>query len=635
MAADNNLRVTIQRGRAEVSWRRISGETRLAPAIVFDTNVGKAARLAQDMKWYHDSYLKNSLCSAKQKKARHVRRHMRKWGQTLFEVLFFDAKSREAFIFFNECVRDGLDTCEFVVASDDPSVLDLPWELICSPDQKFFASHLYGLYRTLNSCPIFAPLPCPQRKSLHILLIIARPVNHPDFRAAGKPILEIIRPLRIMGRVTLKVLRPPTFDNLVRELNEKKGYYNVVHFNGHGENGKLVFECPTGKKDQVSPARIGRSLYNCRVPVFFLDACESGYFITESIFQTLQTSAVNSPSSVPTELLRVGTAAVVAMSFEILVESAKIFMMTVYEELLRGKVVSAAVASGRKLLLSNPFRGGQRRDFEDWMVPVLYQEWNYAHVPFILGPKSATNIQIAMGVVSESRAEKMKLIGIPEASCFEFIGREDEILKLERSFQQRNIILMRGDEGVGKTELCYEWARWLVHTSGRKEVFYVSFKAGQGLRLVLKQIGKTVMDHQFAVLEFEIQRRLVLKYLRRHPCLLIWDNFERVTKCPAEKVKCQHHKKVEELSRFVKKLERGQTWVLVSSRQDERQLECTSQSMVLKCFAESHAQEFAKEVWRQIGMPGLQLKISRLVEMADGNPRRILRKISKGIKAYH
>jgi MoxR-like ATPase len=66
-------------------------------------------------------------------------------------------------------------------------------------------------------------------------------------------------------------------------------------------------------------------------------------------------------------------------------------------------------------------------------------------------------------------------VGFPEEGAYGFIGRDYDILRLERAFRQNNIVLLQGMAGVGKTELACGFARWLEADSGTywQDVLYV------------------------------------------------------------------------------------------------------------------------------------------------------------------
>jgi len=294
-------------------------------------------------------------------------------------------RSSKAWDFFQEATREGLDKCEVNICSDAPAVLNLPWELLYSPDYQFLAPSLFGMYRSLSGYAVRAEMGQMPQDKLNILLVIARPYGERDIslKTIARPMLEALKPLRERGRVNLKVLRPPSFEQFERELNAHKGFYHIVHFDGHGNfdpdsvgfqhsfgnagQGLLVFENADGSPQTVTAKQIAQSLNDCRVPIFVLNACKSAQ------------EGGGSFSSVATRLVALGAKGVVAMAYSVYAEAAKHFIGRFYEQLVEGADVSSAVASARRQVLNQRLRPSPKGNLplSDWMVPVLYQQETY------------------------------------------------------------------------------------------------------------------------------------------------------------------------------------------------------------------------------------------------------------------
>src|SRR5207244_2136463 len=151
-----------------------------------------------------------------------------------------------------------------------------------------------------------------------------------------------------------------------------------VHFDGHGVYdrrhglGTLCFEDPQDEEklearrsELIDAKEIARTVLQHRIPLFFLEACQSS-------------QADEDPSaSVAGSLLENGVASVAAMSHSVLVETASRFIAEFYKELLGGKRVGQAMLAGQRALKADTRRGktfsGELR-LEDWFVPVLFQK---------------------------------------------------------------------------------------------------------------------------------------------------------------------------------------------------------------------------------------------------------------------
>ncbi len=146
-------------------------------------------------------------------------------------------------------------------------------------------------------------------------MIICRPGGSESdvpFQSVARPLLELFREHR--DRIRLDILRPPTFEQLARVLNDKPNFYHVLHFDGHGAfpqgagtHGLLLFEGEDDEARKVTGAELGGLLAGKGVPVVLLNACQSGMTHPESIYP-----------SVGNELLKAGTRGVVAMAYSVI-----------------------------------------------------------------------------------------------------------------------------------------------------------------------------------------------------------------------------------------------------------------------------------------------------------------------------
>jgi hypothetical protein len=619
--AKNRLVITHESNRIRLSWQRGQEALRFAPSVPFQHPFDEEA--LADLRWYLEEFLRFPYGIFPDKAQKIIEPKLQAWGEQLFELVFRSSeKARE---FFYEATREGLNQCELSITSDDPIVLNLPWELLYSPDDQFLALSLEGMYRTLSNYKVGAEIRKKRQKKLNILLVIARPRGEGDigFQTIARPMLEALKPIR--EYVNLKVLRPPSFGEFERELNNNKGFYHIVHFDGHGEfdpnsvgfqhsfggarQGLLVFENPDGSPQFVTAAQIAQNLNDCGVPIFVLNACNSAQ------------EGNGSFSSVATRLVALGSKGVVAMAYSVYAVGAKHFIGRLYEQLVRGESLSHAVAAGRREMLNQRLRPSPKGDLQlqDWLVPVLYQQETYK--PFTsLTRKSDRQPKIDDFL----KPSITQLVELPEEGQYGFIGRDYDILRLERAFRQNNIVLLEGMGGVGKTELVCGFARWLDETQGRSGlIFFTSFAQGAGLSKVVNQVGRAVWgEERFSQYSTEEQSTVVLQYLKNTPCLLIWDNFEPVAGFPDGNESLLSQDEQENLKSFLRGLRGGQSWVLITSRREERWLECGYKLLNLKGLDNKDAEEFAAKVLRTVGVDRAKLppEYLELLKLLGGNP---------------
>ncbi len=618
--AKNCLRITHQEQTIQLSWQRGQAAPRFAHPVAFEHPFDKQA--LRDLRWYLEEYLRFPY-GIFPDEATKIEQKLQVWGEELFELVFRgNEKTRE---FFQAATYDGLDNCELVITSDDSAILNLPWELLYSPvDALFLAPSLAGMSRSLSNYAVRAEMPILPQDKINILLVIARPYGEQDIalKTIARPLLDSISEIR--HQVNIKVLRPPSFDQLEQELSDNKGFYHIVHFDGHGDfdpnsqgfhhtlgglgQGVLLFEALDGSPQVVTAAQIAQNLADCGVPIFILNACKSAQEGEDQF------------SSVATRLVSLRTKGVVAMAYSVYAVAAKHFMGGLYRELVKGKNLSLAVTAGRKEALNQAQRPSPKGDkpLRDWLVPVLYQQESYA--PFI--PDNSAEVPSIDEILEEETVTQ--LVEFPEEGAWGFIGRDYDILRLERAFRQNNIVLLQGMGGVGKTELSCGFARWLEETQGRTgKMFFVSFEHGSTLGKVINQVGREVWgDEEFSKHSTEKQQAAVLQHLKTKSCLLIWDNFEAVNGFPTGNEPLLIGEQRNELKQFLKKLRGGKTWVLITSRREELWLDCGYRLLDLHGLQEEEAEELAAKILQTAGVDKRKLseEYLELLKLLGGHP---------------
>jgi tetratricopeptide (TPR) repeat protein len=588
----------------------------------------------EELRWYLEDYL--TYPYGFEFRARKVEDKMTQWGESLFNTVFIKSQEDpDPRGMYQEAVREGLKNCELCISSDNPSFLNIPWELIRdpTPGRGYLAPLLGGLYRQRVSHRIEAyKSPYSDDQLFRILLVIARPKGEGDipYGTVSRPLIEALRPLG--PRIKLEVLRPPTFEALVEKLNDKPGYYNLVHFDGHGsfergdpngssmkygimENcGCLVFEKEDGCHF-VNSKDLGQALANAKVPLFVLNACQSAVEGENEAF-----------SSVASQLIAVGAKGVVAMGYSVYASAATQFIQKFYENLIKGKSLSEVVAAGRLNLYSNAFRDSVvgKMEFRDWMVPTLYQqEQNYIPLPSGISSTNPPNLDPETQDLRQGAEE-----ACPEGR-FGFIGRDYDILRIERELTDDNKpwVLLSGMGGAGKTELAYGFARWYAETGGCDGgVFETSFKS----KADFGQIVGSIVGHatDFSKYTSEEQLPILVRHLRENPCLLIWDNFESVSGYPQGSEPIATADELALLSRFLKSLRGGKSRVIITTRKEnENWLGIAPGFVHISGLNYRDRAELAKIILSTIGKKPEDFRHDRnygeLLKLLNGHPRSL------------
>ncbi|MCD6214744.1 MAG: tetratricopeptide repeat protein, partial [Candidatus Desulfofervidus sp.] len=249
----------------------------------------------------------------------------------------------------------------------------------------------------------------------------------------------------------------------------------------------------------------------------------------------------------------------------------------------------------------------------DWMVPVLYQqEYSVVPIPEEIGE-------------SEGGIEFAKVKDKCPEGRYRFIGRDSDILRIERALRDSSCVLITGMSGIGKTELAYGFARWFAETGGCPGgVFVSSFKGGGNIGKVLGDILGYATD--WSRYTEEEQKKEAIKYLREHPCLIIWDNFETVSGYPegAEPLSTEEDRR--KLAEFLQALRGGKTHVLITTRKPEERWLGVAYSLIeLKGLAYRDAVLLANRILQTVGRKSEDFKddenYPELLRLLHGHPR--------------
>ena len=429
-------------------------------------------------------------------------------------------------------------------------LLAQPWELLHDGDPEGvnaggFLLHAARAVRVRRRLPNRTRQSVtPAQPPIRILLLSPRPektaeggsVGYIDHRGSALPLVQAVENLGDLARLT--VLHPPTLPALEAELRRARtagAAYHVLHFDGHGVYdrqkglGALIFESPQDqtllderRSDLVHADRMAAVIRQHAIPLVFLEAC-----------QTAQSE--DDLRSVATRLLEEGVSSVVAMSYSVLVESARRFVQAFYATLAQGQPVGGAMQSGQTALAVDSYRldvmGAGSLHMQDWFVPVLYQD--------VADPRLFTRLLPAAAQRLQARQAALRLGDLPQTPPQSFVGRSHELLSLERLLAQEQYAVVRGSGGAGKSTLAVEAARWLVRSGRFRRAAFVSLEEWQDDRAVLDVLAHQLLPDgdkysvaQFPTLDAALQP--VERALRDDPTLIVIDNVESVLAAPTD-----------------------------------------------------------------------------------------------------
>jgi len=304
---------------------------------------------------------------------------------------------------------------------------------------------------------------------------------------------------------------------------------------------------------------------------------------------------VRALGSLAQEVVDAGVAGVVAMRYNVYVETAAKFMADLYCPLAQGQSLGEVVSFARKQLADDPMRtiAYEPRALQDWQVPVAFEA-----APVALFPKrpKPTPLVITLGNADSSQlaepcrrtlevrlritlgnADSSQLAGLPSRPDAGFFGRDETLLALDRAFDGQSIVLLHAYAGSGKTTTAAEFARWYKLTGGvTGSVLFTSFEQYRPLSRVLDQVGQAfggMLEQtgvQWLALSEAGRRAVALDVLRQVPVLWIWDNIEPVAGFPFGTPSAWTGDEQRELVAFLRDARDTKAKFLLTSRRDER-----------------------------------------------------------------
>lgn len=457
-------------------------------------------------------------------------------------------------------------------------------------------------------------------------MVTARPNEDSDvgYRTISRPLVELIDNSNLP--VNIELLRPATYEALCKHLEEKRsGYYHIIHFDTHGallsyENIQqkiktnrflfqrgygledleeypgvktfLIFEGATkGKAIPVEASELANLLTNQNIPVCILNACQSGKQIRgqgdgetrETRGQGDEEEAKNQEiireTSLGSRLMAAGMQMVVAMGYSVTVSAAKLMMQQLYQHLFEEKEITTAIRLGRKELFNIKQRQAYFNytiDLEDWLLPVTYYNRPVDLNLRNFEPKEEEKYWESIG--SQYRAPS------PE---YGFIGRDLEILKIEKKLLEHNILLLQGMGGTGKTTLLNYLREWWQRTNFAVDLFYFGYdEKAWTLEQILFEIGKQVYRRfeqaNFQTMNQAAQVQKLAKTLRTQNYVLMLDNLESVTGQQLAIQNTLTESEQKKIREFLNNLVGGKTKVVLGSRGGEEWLQNTFKNNIYR-----------------------------------------------------
>ncbi|MFK7891894.1 MAG: CHAT domain-containing protein [Granulosicoccus sp.] len=350
--------------------------------------------------------------------------------------------------------KAGLQSLPVIIESDEPAVLELPWEALHHPEHGFIAREPgFTLSRYIPS--LHTELPALPEGPLRILLFSSLPDNLDensrlqveDEQAA---VQEALAPFEQDGLIRLEMPDDGRFNEFKRLISDFRPH--LVYLSGHGQFsfrpesnkwlGSFLFEDAWGRSVAVEEDVLAQCLHYAELQVVVLSACKSG-----------KSRANNLSHGLSYCLHQRGIPHVIGMRESLFDQAGIQFAHHFFAAIVRQDRLDVALQKARAAI-TRPLNVGVRREIENplaselsfgqWCLPMLLSQsperalvdWHFTPTPRL--PANALN-------------QTLGQISLPTR----FFGRRYELRQLANQLRQRDLqaLLITGAGGMGKTAM--------------------------------------------------------------------------------------------------------------------------------------------------------------------------------------
>src|ERR1035441_9606078 len=189
----------------------------------------------EELRWYMEDYLTRAE-SVQHVQVEQVEQWMKRRGGERYTT-FLAANMGTQAIWF--AVREQLADLRVEITTGIAEAASIPWELMRDPQSDSAIALRVQSFVRVQSNPnlSFVPVPPADERRVRLLYIVCRPGgrNDVELRAVANRLLQDLG--EDLARFDITALRPPTFEQLQKELTNAKAAgrpYHIVHFDGHG-----------------------------------------------------------------------------------------------------------------------------------------------------------------------------------------------------------------------------------------------------------------------------------------------------------------------------------------------------------------------------------------------------------------
>ena len=220
---------------------------------------------------------------------------------------------------------------------------------------------------------------------------------------------------------------------------------------------------------------------------------------------------------------RHGITNILAMSYKFLSSAAAPFFASFYSNFFVQRLsFSSAASKARRVLLENPLRQGRlgmKLEVKDWFVSVVYIVGEDMQVD---GPQASIGTEDSVPGA---------ILGLEPANSDDgVIGRDYDILRLERMLADSDVVFLYGDAGVGKSVMMRHAVETWRKTDGYDLVVYVDLLKDP---ITIADIERQVGDQMSAIGEAErwksntaTSAKEIIRTLRQGNVIMVLDGLD-------------------------------------------------------------------------------------------------------------
>ncbi len=392
------------------------------------------------------------------------------------------------------------------------SIHRLHWELLEAPSlwRKCFAEIVVRrrVQAALKSKPSVRKVGLISKgdghSSFNVLLVLARDtkVNGTSYQDIDPSVTinvffaiqRELKQLNLDYSLNLEVVRPGTFAAFQKHLQrstEKKatGHYHLVHFDLHG---RIANQVQNDRQKYVKIAMPSNydtitDVFHNRIHTACLSLASSKSFTDLELIPAVEVTKLLQSSSLDCAVLNAcdsarsdkgmnanlakvfakhGVSNILAMPYKFLSSAAAPYFASFYWNFFSRRLTfSSAASKARGVLMEYPQRQarlGMKLEVKDWFISVIY----------IAGQE----MQIDGSMASEAigKHELGGTLGFEWANSDEsVIGRDYDILRLERKLADSDVVFLHGAPGVGKSAMMRHAIKTWRQTDGYDSAIFV------------------------------------------------------------------------------------------------------------------------------------------------------------------